>query len=396
MILENFYDSLRLEITGKCNMRCKYCFASEKNSRAFFGNEMSLGEIKRVVDEALTLGIRDVALIGGEPLMHPDFWDIISNLQGMNITITTNAFHINNDFILQLQKYPQVKELRISLDGTESHNEIRIGSDYHQVVKAIKLIKSVTEVQVRVQTTLHQKNFRELDTLYVILKDIQIDGWRINPLQYTGTRIQKHLNDLDFKDFDKLTDVISKLVLRYNNEKPSFELLIDMFYHSDIINSAYHNVELTDHPCEYRLRMICVQADGEIIFCPVLKNAFESGNIRTHPSLADAVETQGRLKWEYLELKDIDCSRCKYINICTTGCRERALTILGNLLGPDPLACAIIPRVYKKIVPILPPEQQKIFKSIVLTNGEAPLLSGNNMQEMVNCYIELTNAPTIS
>ena len=58
-----------IEITNRCNLRCVHCGSSSGSARE---DEMSTGELMRVVDEVGEMGCEAVTLLGGEPLLHRD------------------------------------------------------------------------------------------------------------------------------------------------------------------------------------------------------------------------------------------------------------------------------------------------------------------------------------
>jgi MoaA/NifB/PqqE/SkfB family radical SAM enzyme len=67
--------TLDLETSRACNLRCIYCYANSGRKRE---NELSLTELRGVVDQAIRLGARVVTVIGGgEPLLYPrirNYW----------------------------------------------------------------------------------------------------------------------------------------------------------------------------------------------------------------------------------------------------------------------------------------------------------------------------------
>lgn len=64
--------SLDIMLTQKCNFRCSYCYAEGGPEKK---NELSMQEAKRIVDEAVGLGVRVLNMQGGEPLMwYPADW----------------------------------------------------------------------------------------------------------------------------------------------------------------------------------------------------------------------------------------------------------------------------------------------------------------------------------
>ncbi|MCX8176058.1 MAG: GTP 3',8-cyclase MoaA [Candidatus Bathyarchaeota archaeon] len=85
--------SLRISLTQKCNLRCLYCHKEgevKENS-----DEMTSGEVKKIVEVASYFGISKVKLTGGEPLLRSDVFDVISKIRSIKgiteVSMTTNG-----------------------------------------------------------------------------------------------------------------------------------------------------------------------------------------------------------------------------------------------------------------------------------------------------------------
>jgi MoaA/NifB/PqqE/SkfB family radical SAM enzyme len=48
--------SIHLEVTGKCNLNCKYCYNSKFNEKKMIETEMSTEDVKRLIREASDMG----------------------------------------------------------------------------------------------------------------------------------------------------------------------------------------------------------------------------------------------------------------------------------------------------------------------------------------------------
>ncbi|MEC5180316.1 GTP 3',8-cyclase MoaA [Arthrobacter sp. CG_A4] len=87
---------MRLSLTDKCNLRCTYCMPAEGLEWLSKQAVMSAAEIVRIVRIGVDmLGVRELRLTGGEPLVRADLLAIISALReahpDLPISMTTNA-----------------------------------------------------------------------------------------------------------------------------------------------------------------------------------------------------------------------------------------------------------------------------------------------------------------
>lgn len=87
--------SLRVSLTDRCNLRCRYCMPAEGVKFIDYAHILRYEEIERIVRVALRLGITKVRLTGGEPLVRKgavDFARRLAQLQGIQkLSITTNG-----------------------------------------------------------------------------------------------------------------------------------------------------------------------------------------------------------------------------------------------------------------------------------------------------------------
>ncbi|GAA2203202.1 GTP 3',8-cyclase MoaA [Sinomonas flava] len=87
---------MRLSLTDKCNLRCSYCMPAEGLPWLTKDSVLTAEEVVRIVGIGVRLlGVRELRLTGGEPLVRADLVDIVAALRaahpGLPIALTTNA-----------------------------------------------------------------------------------------------------------------------------------------------------------------------------------------------------------------------------------------------------------------------------------------------------------------
>ena len=106
-------DYLRVSITDRCNLRCRYCLpGGEETVAADQERYLNLEEVLRVCQAAERIGIRKFKITGGEPLVRQDCLELIRRLKELPeteaVTLTTNG-------VLLKRALPELK--RLSIDG---------------------------------------------------------------------------------------------------------------------------------------------------------------------------------------------------------------------------------------------------------------------------------------
>jgi len=92
---------VRVSVTDRCNFRCQYCMPAEGLPWLEREEILSFEEIVRVVGLLAAMGVHDVRLTGGEPLVRRSFPQLAKMLRELNdvseVSVTTNGFLLERD-----------------------------------------------------------------------------------------------------------------------------------------------------------------------------------------------------------------------------------------------------------------------------------------------------------
>src|SRR5256714_3092482 len=92
---------LRVSVTDRCNFRCQYCMPAEGLPWLDRDEILSFEEIERLVRVLVSLGVEDVRLTGGEPLVRRDFpvlVGMLAKIDGLrDLSLTTNGYLLERD-----------------------------------------------------------------------------------------------------------------------------------------------------------------------------------------------------------------------------------------------------------------------------------------------------------
>ena len=94
-------EDMRLSVTDRCNFRCQYCMPAEGLPWLERQEILSFEEIARLVGILAAMGVRDVRLTGGEPLVRRELPRLAGMLRGIEglreLSLTTNGFLLERD-----------------------------------------------------------------------------------------------------------------------------------------------------------------------------------------------------------------------------------------------------------------------------------------------------------
>jgi cyclic pyranopterin phosphate synthase len=90
---------LRVSVTDRCNFRCQYCMPAEGLPWLERDDVLHFEEIERLVGLLAAMGVSDVRLTGGEPLVRRDFPRLVGMLAPLveDLSITTNGYLLERD-----------------------------------------------------------------------------------------------------------------------------------------------------------------------------------------------------------------------------------------------------------------------------------------------------------
>jgi len=121
-----FPGTCTLSITPRCPCRCVHCsadrFVTEKR------RELTLDELKSVVDQAVDLGVSNVVFTGGEPMVRQDLYDLIAHVDKTraHVMIFTSGVLLTDKNVERLAA-AGLDSLNVSIDADSAaqHDELR-------------------------------------------------------------------------------------------------------------------------------------------------------------------------------------------------------------------------------------------------------------------------------
>lgn len=180
-------DTLMLELTNSCNLRCVMCRnATMKRKRGF----MSMQVIDRALCEAKKLGMKKVALYTtGESLMHPSFVEIVKRVKqiGFHCYVTSNGLLLSEQVCKDMIQ-SGLDSIKISIDGAskEEYEQIRIRGKWDRLLEKMALLKNTrdnlqSEMQIyagAVVTVVNENSIQEFRDVFGSF----VDGIYLSPL----------------------------------------------------------------------------------------------------------------------------------------------------------------------------------------------------------------------
>ncbi len=339
------------EITYLCNLNCLHCGsaagAPEGEAPKARPNELSLEEAFSLIDQLAELHTEHLTLSGGEPLMRRDWFEIAkyAKKKGIILSLITNGSLVPfyRDKIAEIG----FSSVGISVDGLkENHNRLRRRPwAFDKAIEAIKVLKEL-KIPTVVVTTVNHWNIGDLEPLYDLLVELDVDVWQVQIGIIEGRFAMVDELKLSEDEYLHLMRFLAKKKLK-NPYKP-------YIYPGDNIGyfSKYDYILHQGNwdGCQAGLYVLGVEANGNIKGClsiqPALMegNPFVEGNIREEP-LKKIWEDPNRFtynrKFDFRKLKG-PCRTCPFKRRCRAGCTATAYGATGDRYKQEYCAFAML------------------------------------------------------
>lgn len=150
---------VQLVVTRRCNLSCGYCSEYDHHSK-----EVPYEVLAQRIDAIHRLRAANIALLGGEPLLHTRIDDVIRHAaKHAQVSMTTNGFLIDDDMVERLAA-AGLANLQLSIDGLNADPTRYIQKTLRQLrPKLERLARARFEVHVTV--VLCTETLRDLDEL---------------------------------------------------------------------------------------------------------------------------------------------------------------------------------------------------------------------------------------
>jgi len=336
------------EITRSCNLSCAHCRAAAEFGR--YPGELSLDEIKSVIDDIITITNPIIILTGGEPLMRPDIWEIIDYAQeaGAMPVIGTNATLITEEIAAKIAEH-KIPRISVSVDfpSAAEHDGFRGQPGcFEKTIEGIKIAKR-HGIGVQINMTVTTLNADKVAEVHDLAESLGVDAFHIFMLVPTGRGESLLDKELPPAEYERV------LEWSYERQKTSplhFKPTDAPHYYRIIRQKARAEGKKVTRE-EYGLDAMTRGCLGGITFCfishvgdiqPCGYFNMQLGNVkeRKFSDIWTNSKVLGELR-DYSLLKG-KCGDCEYRAVCG-GCRARALSVTGDYLAEEPY-CVYVPR----------------------------------------------------
>ena len=340
-------------LTSSCNLKCSQCYINADTQQS--EHELSTQEANRLIDEAVACRTPLLMFSGGEPLVRPDFWELLSyaRARGIRVAISSNGILITKDVAKRL-KENNVGYVGISLDGVNASTHDAIRGQKGSFDSSINALKNCVEIGIKcgIRITATKDNYKEIPDLIDLAVKLGVPRFCLYWLVPSGRGKSQYKNKQLNKD--QISWVLDKLYEAASTLDPTKMEILTVDAPQDAVyvlnrlkkedpqryEKAREILELVGDTCSAGDRVLNIDPQGNIYPCQFAQlEALKVGNIKreelekiwndpTNASLTNLRNKVDKLKGQ--------CGKCIHKKICSGGCRIRAYHEYGDLWAEDP------------------------------------------------------------
>jgi SynChlorMet cassette radical SAM/SPASM protein ScmE len=345
--------SISISITGKCNLKCNYCFYANEMAGL---QDLPTGIWLKFFAELAKIGIMDVSLTGGEALLRPDIFELIDGViaNRMRYSLLSNGTMITEKL---LENFEQGKRrlrmdyIQVSIDGATAaiHDQSRPGS-FNKAIHGLKLLKKFG-FPVAVRVTINKHNLNDLENIAkLLLEDIGVPSFGTNEAMPIGSGCRSDADmSLTPKEQMQAMAIIGRLQRRYprrlsaNAGPQAKRKMYAEMVHARRTGDTPHTWtmgHLTSCGCVFS--KIDILHDGSIVPCCMLPGLV-LGNIKSdslldiwyhHPTMIALRERRS------IPMSEVaGCETCEWNIYCNGSCPGLAHQLTGDFNQANPEDC---------------------------------------------------------
>lgn len=171
-------EVLTIAITGECNLRCSHCWVDSGPDSPV--SRVAKEDVQRVIDDFAALGGSAIRLTGGEPLLHPEWLELLklAGAAGLQVLLQTNGMLFEAEDLRALRGLRLADlDIQISFDGSraKTHDLVRGEGAFQQALNNVRaLVEHGFGGNVSFFFAEMRHNLQELPELFLLAKDLGV------------------------------------------------------------------------------------------------------------------------------------------------------------------------------------------------------------------------------
>jgi pyrroloquinoline quinone biosynthesis protein E len=324
---------LLAELTYRCPLSCAYC--SNPVDLVEYGDELTTAEWGRVLAEAQELGVLQLHLSGGEPLLRRDLVELAATARdlGMYSNLVTSALGLSRRRAEELRA-AGLDHVQVSIQADEATTSDRIAGipSFERKIEACQLVKELGW-PLTLNVVLHRQNIDRIGAVLQMAEELGADRIELANTQYYGWAWRNRAALLPSRaQLDRAEPIVSAARKRLAGRMDVIYVLPDYY-------SRYPK------PCMggWAKRQLTVAPNGDVLPCPAAQVIpLPRPSVREEPLARIWAESPLFESFRGTDWMPQPCHSCERRETDFGGCRCQAFLLTGDAARTDPV-CHLSP-----------------------------------------------------
>lgn len=325
-------NSIDIFITNRCNLKCLHCFSAKEEANA----DLPLCDLRRIFDELEMMGVFEVRLNGGEPLLHPEIEEILLDLKDRRLrrVLLTNATLLNERIVSLLKDSITIPTISLDDSLEEEHDRFRgKGGSFKATLHGIRLLKE-NGVEYGVNACPNKRSLKRATELIDLACKEGATRISFLSLKPEGT-MKKNMELIpSHKDYERL---MIRLLVERQRMRGRIDVAVDALLHCYTLEEAKQEAQRGYVCCQAGINCLSIDCRGIVYPCnTVIYDPHWAIGDTKNEKLRDIWFSR---KWAFfrgsVRISDLNkCASCKKLSQCLDyNCRLGAYINTSDPLG---------------------------------------------------------------
>ena len=331
----NDFFAFQWHILDDCDQRCKHCYIFQDESEL---QTMNPDDMELVLDNCIRMCERTnrkpyFSITGGDPILHPNFWNLVERLHELNIDygLMGNPFHLT-DKVCERLKSLGCRQYQMSLDGLrKTHDWFRKNGSYDLTLKKIRQLKNAG-IKTAIMTTVSRKNMGQIPWIIdeVVRNKVDVFSFaRYCPGDDKSDAMTPH-------EYKNLLDKVWNKFSQYRYSDTLFTLkdhLWTLFLYEKNIFKIPQNLkdDVIYDGCNCANNHLTILPNGDVYACRRMESKVGNAVFDDLFELFKSEKMDEFRQYENFE----KCSSCELLRFCR-GCPAVSYSYTEDMYSPDP------------------------------------------------------------
>ena len=285
-------DVIQLNLLYRCNLKCRMCKMQTKDSSL----ELPLGTLKKLIEQARAMKIKQALFLGGEPFLVAHLFELVkhASARGMTTIVVTNGTLLTDEMLQEIKR-SGLSHIVVSLDGSCENvlSPIRGPGVFDKIIANIVRLQEFRRkyrdfrIELNSCITIMDQNIEDLYNIVMLSRKIGFDSVVFQPVVPDNTDQIKCANtagsSIPPEKIGRMADALDRLIGFKKSGVENYAYIMNSIKNLELIKKYFKGqLARRERPCYVGFNRFQIAQDSKVYFCAPLEGTDEVsfGNIQ--------------------------------------------------------------------------------------------------------------------